>query len=105
MTEPVTFPFPSVDSKRAKAGVMGFLSIPAARVAIEALGSCGERGKCQPLSLLKVFMNMERAIIATWSEGKVEAADAASASASASSVYTYSPGKPCGHHLVYVTLN
>ena len=46
---------------------MGFLSIPAARVAMEALGSCSKRRMGQPLSLLlRAFMtNMERAIIAT----------------------------------------
>lgn len=68
MTEPVTFPFDSVDSKRAKAGVIGFLSIPAARVAMEALGSCDQEGNMSaivvPLSLLNVFTDVERAIIA-----------------------------------------
>lgn len=95
MTAPVTFPSVPVDSKRAKAGVMGFLSMPAARVAMEALGSCGERRMCQPLF---VHVNMERAIIGTQSEGKVEASVGRISVSSV--VYTYSPGKPCGHHLV-----
>lgn len=94
MTEPVTFPFVSVDSKRAKAGVMGFLSIPAARVAMEALGSCNQEGNMSALVIVESIHDHETRhcrgleVREKWKQRMLQSAGA---SASASSVYNLQP--------------